>query len=82
MHEGTARQTHLKTADGADQLTTLAARGVFDAASIAKAPDGLARPSDEAASLVSLIETRRRTFETLELEERIAALEQNREAPR
>ena len=33
---------------------------------------------DEATSIASLIETRRRTIETLELEERIAALEQSR----
>jgi Family of unknown function (DUF5681) len=37
---------------------------------------------DEAVSIASLIETRRRTIETLEHEQRIAALEQSREAPR
>ena len=45
------------------------------------AADGALAP-DEAVSIASLIETRRRTIETLELEARIAALEQNREAPR
>jgi hypothetical protein len=37
---------------------------------------------DEATSIASLIETRRRMIEMLELEERIAALEQNRGTPR
>jgi hypothetical protein len=32
-------------------------------------------------SIASLIETRRRTIETIELEARIAALEQSRETP-
>ena len=44
------------------------------------AADGDLTP-DEAVSIASLIETRRRTIETLELEQRIAALEQNRETP-
>jgi len=39
------------------------------------AADGELTP-DEAVSIANLIETRRRTIETLELEERIAALEQ------
>lgn len=39
------------------------------------AADGELTP-DEAMSIASLIETRRRTIETLELEQRIAALEQ------
>jgi hypothetical protein len=34
---------------------------------------------DEAVSIANLIETRRRTIETIELEARIAALEQSRE---
>ena len=37
---------------------------------------------DEAVSIASLIETRRKTLETLELEQRIAALEQSRETAR
>ena len=41
------------------------------------AADGDLTP-DEAVSIASLIETRRRTIETLELEQRIAALEQKR----
>jgi hypothetical protein len=45
------------------------------------AADGELAP-DEAVSVASLIETRRRTIETLELEQRIAALEQRREAPK
>jgi hypothetical protein len=36
---------------------------------------------DEAASVASLIETRRRTIETVELEARIARLEQGKETP-
>jgi hypothetical protein len=36
---------------------------------------------DEATAIAGLIETRRRTIETLELEQRIAALEQSRRAP-
>jgi len=45
------------------------------------AGDGSLTP-DEAASIASLIETRRRTIETVELEERITALEQNQGTPR
>jgi hypothetical protein len=37
---------------------------------------------DEATAIASLIETRRRTIETLEHEQRIAALEQSRETAR
>jgi Family of unknown function (DUF5681) len=37
---------------------------------------------DEATAIASLIETRRRTIETLEHEQRIAALEQRKETPR
>jgi hypothetical protein len=37
---------------------------------------------DEAASVAGLIETRRRTIETLELEQRIATLEQRKELGR
>ena len=37
---------------------------------------------DEATSIASLIETRRRTIETLELEQRIAALERSKETSR
>ena len=44
------------------------------------AADGELTP-DEAVSIASLIETRRRTIETIELEQRIAALEQRRETP-
>ena len=44
------------------------------------AADGELAP-DEAVSIASLIETRRKTIETLELEQRIARLEQSREAP-
>jgi Family of unknown function (DUF5681) len=44
------------------------------------AADGDLTP-DEAVSIASLIETRRRTIETIELEARIAALEQTRETP-
>jgi len=44
------------------------------------ASDGELTP-DEATAIASLIETRRRTIETLELEQRIAALEQSRDAP-
>ena len=45
------------------------------------AADGELTP-DEATAIASLVETRRRTIETLELEQRIARLEQNRETPR
>jgi hypothetical protein len=37
---------------------------------------------DEATAIASLIETRRRTIETLELEERISVLEESRETSR
>lgn len=37
---------------------------------------------DEAVSIASLIETRRRTIETMELDARVAALEQNKAAVR
>jgi hypothetical protein len=43
------------------------------------ASDGELTP-DEATAIASLIETRRRTIETLALEQRIAALEQSRGA--
>jgi hypothetical protein len=45
------------------------------------ASDGELTP-DEATAIASLVETRRRTIETLELEQRIARLEQNRKTPR
>jgi anti-sigma factor RsiW len=45
------------------------------------AADGELTP-DEATAIASLIETRRHTIETLELEQRIARLEQNRKTPR
>ena len=47
----TARQLALTTSDGKPQPEALAARGVLDAAVVAKMPPGLARPSDAAASL-------------------------------
>jgi len=37
---------------------------------------------DEGASVAGLIETRRRTIETLELKQRIATLEQHKETGR
>ena len=45
------------------------------------AADSVLTP-DEAVSIASLIETRRRTIETIEHEARIAALERARETPR
>lgn len=47
----TPRQLNLVRADGKKQLEELAAVGVFDAAKVATFPDGLAKPSDTAASL-------------------------------
>jgi uncharacterized repeat protein (TIGR03806 family) len=47
----TARQLDLVADDGKPQLASLVARGVFDAASVAKMPPGLARPLDTTAPL-------------------------------
>jgi small-conductance mechanosensitive channel len=44
------------------------------------AGDGAISP-DEAVSIASLVEMRRKTLETLELERRILALEQSKETP-
>jgi|SRR5664279_4531346 len=49
---------------------------------VLRAASGGELAPDEAVSIASLIETRRRTLETLELEARIAALEQSKEAGR
>ena len=61
-------------------IETSADLGEAMGAILQAAADGELTP-DEAVSIASLIETRRRTIETLELEQRIAALEQNRETP-
>jgi hypothetical protein len=61
-------------------IETSADLGEAMGAILQAAADGELAP-DEAVSIASLIETRRRTIETLELEQRIAALEQNRETP-
>jgi uncharacterized repeat protein (TIGR03806 family) len=47
----TFRQLARKTADGADQLPALAARGVFEPSAIANAPPGLPRPTEPTGSL-------------------------------
>ena len=60
-------------------IETSADLGEAMGAILQAAADGELTP-DEAVSIASLIETRRRTIETLELEQRIAALEQ-RETP-
>jgi hypothetical protein len=62
-------------------IETAADLGEAMGAILQAAADGELAP-DEATSIASLIETRRRTIETLELEERITALEQNRGTPR
>ena len=62
-------------------IETTADLGEAMGAIVQAAADGELAP-DEAVSIASLIETRRRTIETLELEQRIAALEQSRETPR
>jgi Family of unknown function (DUF5681) len=56
-------------------IETAANLGEAMGAILQAAADGELTP-DEATSIASLIETRRRTIETLELEQRIAALEQ------
>ena len=61
-------------------IETAADLGEAMGAILQAAADGELTP-DEAVSIASLIETRRRTIETLELEQRIAALEQSRETP-
>ena len=61
-------------------IETSADLGEAMGAILQAAADGELTP-DEAVSIASLIETRRRTIETLELEQRIAALEQSRETP-
>jgi hypothetical protein len=60
-------------------IETAADLGEAMGAILQAAADGELAP-DEAMSIASLIETRRRTIETLELEQRIAALEQRRPA--
>jgi Family of unknown function (DUF5681) len=60
-------------------IKTAADLGRAMSAVLRAAADGNLTP-DEATSIASLIETRRRTIETLELEQRIAVLEQ-RETP-
>ena len=62
-------------------IETAADLGAAMGAILQAAADGELSP-DEAVSVASLIETRRRTIETLEHEQRIAALEQSKEAPR
>ena len=62
-------------------IETAADLGEAMGAIMRAASDGELTP-DEATSIASLIETRRRTIETLEHEQRIAALEQSKEAPR
>jgi hypothetical protein len=57
-------------------ISTLARE--IEAAMLQAAADGELTP-DEAVSIASLIETRRRTIETVELEARIARLEQGKE---
>jgi hypothetical protein len=61
-------------------IETSADLGAAMGAILQAAADGALVP-DEATSIASLIETRRRTIETIELEARIAALEQSRETP-
>jgi hypothetical protein len=61
-------------------IETSADLGAAMGAILQAAADGALAP-DEATSIASLIETRRRTIETIELEARIAALEQSRETP-
>ena len=61
-------------------ISTSADLGAAMGAILQAAADGELTP-DEAVSIASLIETRRRTMETIELEARIAALEQSRETP-
>ena len=56
-------------------IETAADLGAAMGAILQAAADGELSP-DEAVSVASLIETRRRTIETLEHEQRIAALEQ------
>jgi hypothetical protein len=62
-------------------IETAADLGAAMGAVLQAAANGDLTP-DEAVSIASLIETRRRTIETLEHEQRIAALEQSREATR
>ena len=62
-------------------IETAADLGEAMGAILRAAADGELTP-DEATAIASLIETRRRTIETLELEQRIARLEQNRETSR
>jgi hypothetical protein len=62
-------------------IETAADLGEAMGAILQAAADGELTP-DEATGIASLVETRRRTIETLEHEARIAALEQNRETPR
>jgi hypothetical protein len=62
-------------------IETAADLGEAMGAILRAAADGELTP-DEATAIASLIETRRRTIETLEHEARIAALEQSRETPR
>jgi hypothetical protein len=59
-------------------IETAADLGEAMGAILQAAADGELAP-DEVVSIASLIETRRRTIETIELEARIAALEQSRE---
>ena len=61
-------------------IETSADLGEAMGAILQAAADGELTP-DEAVSIASLIETRRRTIETMEHEQRIAALEQSRETP-
>ena len=61
-------------------IETSADLGAAMGAILQAAADGALAP-DEAVSIASLIETRRKTIETLELEQRIARLEQSRKAP-
>ena len=62
-------------------IETPADLGVAWGAVLQAAADGELTP-DEAMSVANLIDIRRRTIETLELEERITALEQIRETSR
>jgi Family of unknown function (DUF5681) len=61
-------------------IETAADLGEAMGAMLQAAANGELTP-DEAVSIASLIETRRRTIETIELEARITALEQSRESP-
>jgi hypothetical protein len=61
-------------------IETSADLGPALAAILRAASDGEMSP-DEAMAFASLVESRRRQIETIELEARIAALEQSRETP-